>query len=165
MSGRILLGTLLIVAAAASACKGERSKAPAVATLPGAVRAATPAAAPSERVTREELAIFLDHEVEVRDLIRKVQEEMKAAGGPTNYSLEAQKRHQEYGWALIAREPFKNSRKGDAMRAVLSAFYISGSFFRDEKELARLRASYGEHGRELIDSIADQEALFRKKLG
>ncbi|MEO8433159.1 MAG: hypothetical protein ABI592_16770 [Acidobacteriota bacterium] len=80
---------------------------------------------------------------------------------PVKAGAEAVQRNKERVDPILAREPFQSTRKGAAMRAVMSAFYISGSFFRDEKELTRLRASYGK---DLIDSIAGQEALFREKL-
>lgn len=123
-----------------------------------------PTSPSAERVTREELTTFLDWQVEMQGLMRKAQEEAKAVVERTvdiDARMEVMRRNQALAQPLLALEPFKDSRKGSAMRAVTEAFYISGAFFRDEKELARLRASYGK---ELIDSIADQEALFREKV-
>lgn len=151
----------------ASHPEASRSEAPEARTegRPGnAPATAAAAGAPAEQVTREELTTFLDWQAEMWDVMVQLQKEAKAAVNdpdPVKAGAEAVKRNHERVDPLLDREPFKDTRKGAAMRAVMSAFYISGSFFRDEKELARLRASYGT---ELVDSIAGQEALFRDKL-
>jgi hypothetical protein len=118
--------------------------------------------ASDRRVTPQELALFLDWHAEVNDLLRRAYSEATAnQNEPMEDKIIRAKRNAELGAPLRVREPFKRGIKGDAMRAVLSAFYISGSFHRDEKELAVLR---GRYGAELIDSIASQETLFRQKL-
>ncbi len=118
--------------------------------------------ASDQRVTPQELGSFLDWHAEANTLLRRAHSEAMAN---QNESMEDKiaraKRNAEVGTVLRVREPFKTGTKGTAMRAVLSAFYISGSFHRDEKELAVLRERYGA---ELIDSIVNQEALFRQKL-
>ncbi len=151
----VALWTVLVAAASCGRDEGRFGNAPATKTATGAA---------AERVTREELTTFLDWQAEMWDVMVKIQKEAMVAVNdpdPVKAAAEALKRNKERVDPLLAREPFKDTRNGAAMRAVMSAFYISGSFFRDEKELARLRASYGK---ELIDSIAGQEALFRDKL-
>lgn len=155
----VLLVAVWSVLFAAASC-GRRDE-----RQPGGVPATKTATDSSaQRVTREELTSFLDWQAGFWDAMARVQGEAAVAVNdpdPVKAGAEAAQRNKERLDPLLAREPFQNTRKGAAMRAVMSAFYISGSFFRDEKELARLRASYGK---DLIDSIADQEALFREKL-
>lgn len=114
------------------------------------------------KVTPQELGLFLDWQAETNNLLRRAYSEAMAN---QNDSMEEKiaraKRNAELGAPLLAREPFKTGTKGSAMRDVISAFYISGSFYRDEKQLTVLR---GRYGAEMIDSIANQEALFHQKL-
>lgn len=121
----------------------------------GTTKAQAPAETPPSdaRVTPAELGLFLDWIAEINAAVRQDE--------PTEARIARAKRESTMVAALLAREPFKTGTKGSAMRAVVSAFYISGAFFRDEKELTALRKRYGA---ELIDSIASQEALFHQKL-
>jgi len=70
-------------------------------------------------------------------------------------------RRREQQVALMAREPSKGTVKNKAMNGVIEAFYISGTYFRDEKELEKVRARYGK---ELVDSVLEHDGLIRKKL-
>jgi hypothetical protein len=150
---------LIAVLGVLAACSGGAcSRGPAT-----PAEASAPEAA-SEQVTEAELTAFLDWQAELRAMMREVQREATAlvgASASAEVRTETMRRNRERAQRLEAREPFKDTRKGSAMKAVLQAFFASGSFFRDEKELARLRES---HGAPLIDSIAAQDALFRDKL-
>ncbi len=137
----------------------------------GRARAAVATPNASARVTREELVIFLDWYAEMRVLMQRAMEDARAVVERTtdlDERMQVTNHYRALAEPLLAREPFKESRKGAAMRAVTEAFYGVGpfngnaTFSRNEKELDRLRAAYGA---EMIDSIADQQALFREKLG
>lgn len=144
---------LVMLLATALACGAERES------------GVDPSGAESgDRVTPRELAIFLDWHAELRAATRIAQAEATAVVARTTdleERLEVKRRNDARTAPIVAREPFKGTRTGSAIRAVLQAFYATGTFNRDEQELAKLRASYGA---ELIDSIAGQEALFREKL-
>lgn len=123
-----------------------------------------PAQASLDGVSLEELTKYLDWQAEMRAFTRRVEAEAKAvvnASTDINVRMEVAKRNQALAQPLLAREPFREGKKGQAMRAVTQAFYATGTFQRNEGELAKLRDSYGK---ELIDSIANQEALIRSKL-
>lgn len=117
--------------------------------------ASTKRAAQEATVSSSELASYLDWELEVRAAMTEVMAQ------PQDSQMANMKQNQERVAQITVREPFKGTEKASAIRAVMEAFYVSGAFFRDEKELTRLR---GRYGAALIDSIADQEALFRQKL-
>jgi hypothetical protein len=115
-------------------------------------------------VTPDELASFLDWHAEIREATRVAQAEASAVVAETTdlqERLAVKQRNDLRIAAIVAREPINCTKKGSAVRAVLQAFYATGEFARDERELEKLRASYGA---EIIDWIADQEALFREKL-
>lgn len=156
------LRCLLCVAALAvlGACRDKTGRAPA---KEQPARASAAAVSSPDRVTPDELAAYLDWRVEVEALVGAAMEEARAHLDETAEEMRARaERNAERGRPVMAREPFAGTRKGRAMQEVFGAFYASGDFFRDEKQLARLRES---NGRELIDSIAEQEALFRMKVG
>jgi hypothetical protein len=161
MVGTYKLTLITLVGALAACSAGACSRGPAT---PVEGSATEPVEAASEQVTEAELTAFLDWQAEFRAMMREVQREataLVAAGASAEVRTEAVRKNRERALQLEAREPFKETRRGEAMKAVLQAFFASGSFFRDEKELARLREAYGAP---LIDSIAARDALFRDKL-
>jgi len=116
------------------------------------------------RVTRDELTTYLDWMVEVRNetsaAFREAQQDV-AQNADTTTMVEKAQRNRERQMPLLAREPFKGTVKGDAIRNVLQGCYASGTFFRDEKALENLRARYGKA---LVESILEHEVLIREKL-
>ena len=131
-----------------------------------AADAERPAAAPSaNQVSKEELATWLDWEVEVFNQMRAAMSEARQLND--NFTEEAflamiERRRQEDA-ALMAREPFKGTLKGQAINGVIQALYdATGTYSRNDEKLETARA---RHGKELVDSILEHEALILKKLG
>ena len=121
------------------------------------------AAETANQVSKEELGRLLDWWVEVRNQQNAA---MSAARKTLNDNdneayLAMFERNRQQQAALMAREPLKGEVKGQAVKDVIGAFYASGTYFRDNKELEKVRA---RHGKELVDSILKHEALIRKKL-
>ena len=120
-----------------------------------------PEADSPNRVSKAELATYLDWSLEVRNQMSAAMSEARKILNDEAAYMAMYERNRQQQTALMAREPLKGTVKGNAIEGVIQAFYISGSYFRDEKELEKLRARYGK---ELIDSILKHEALIRKKL-
>jgi len=121
-----------------------------------------PAAATANQVSKEELATYLDWQVEVA---KQMKAAMSEARQILNNNMEgydaAYERNRQEDAAIMAREPFKGTPKGKAITGVLQALYDSGTYSRNEEELEKVRARYGK---ELVDSILEHEALIREKL-
>jgi hypothetical protein len=137
-----------------AACRGRHESTPDAGT--------TTAAATADRVTEEELTRYLDWAVELRN-------QMSAAAAEAHRNLDDRDaflamfaRRREEQAALMAREPFKGTRKGEAITGVVQTLYASGRFVSDGKELEKVRARYG---RQLVDSVLVHESLIRDKLG
>ena len=125
--------------------------------------AGRPAAVLANQVSKEELATYLDWGVELRNqMIAAMSEARQILNDKDNEAFLAmfERRRQEQ-LAIMAREPFKGTLKGQAINGVIQALYDSGTYFKDDKELEKVRARYGK---ELVDSILEHEALIREKL-
>ena len=112
-------------------------------------------------VSKKELAAYLDWWVDVKKQMSAAMSEARKTLNDEQAYMAMFERNREQQTALMAREPLKGTDKGMAIKGVIEAFYISGTYFRDEKELEKVRARYGK---ELVDSILKHEALIRKKL-
>jgi hypothetical protein len=117
-------------------------------------------------VSRDELAAFLDWQLALQRYTAEVMTATKPLLDAPDVSAEklheiTARIHDKHGKPL-QQTPLRDSRKLSVLSEVQGAFYISGCFFRDEKELARLRAKWGAS---VVDSAAAQEALFKEKLG
>lgn len=60
--------------------------------------------------------------------------------------------------ALEAKKPFRGTIKGEALDKLQECFFISGRYFRDEKQLQRLQERYGS----LIETGAAHEFAWKR---
>jgi DNA-binding transcriptional regulator YdaS (Cro superfamily) len=128
-----------------------------------AVDAERPAAATANQVSKEELATWLDWAAELRNQMTAAMSEARQVLNDNDneaYLAMFERRRQEQT-ELVAREPFKGTPKGQAINGVIEALYASGTYFKDDKELEKVRA---RDGKELVDSILKHESLIREKL-
>jgi hypothetical protein len=122
----------------------------------------TTAEATADHVTEEELTRYLDWAVELRNQMSAAAAEAHRNLDDRDAFLKMFARRREEQAAILAREPFKGTRKGQAITVVVQTLYASGKFVSDDKELEKVRARYG---RELVDSVLVHESLIRDKLG
>ena len=121
------------------------------------------AASAPDRVSKEEMTSYLGWAIDLREQSNQAREEARRKvdeKDTAGYRAVFERRRKERE-AILAREPFRGTPKGQAIGGVLNILYASDTYSRNEQELEKARARFGGP---LVDSILQHEPLIREKL-